>query len=153
MPSTQIGLAMPVIKTRKRTATVCDFARSLSSKLRGNIKLWTYQLRPFPLFWLHAYLVVGILGKRGEAFISTRSKARMISTDYMQICHPHKSTAVHSLTFLFVTSKHFSVPLFSLLFGPEDKGPPSSLFTCFPHHQIPQQFECMYLHPVWPCSQ
>lgn len=45
----------------------------------------------------------------------------MISTDYMQICHRHKSTAVHGLTFLFVTSKHFSVPLLSLLFGPVDK--------------------------------
>lgn len=41
----------------------------------------------------------------GEAFISTRSKACVISTDYMQICHRHKCPAVHSLTFLFVTSK------------------------------------------------
>lgn len=30
----------------------------------------------------------------------------MINADYMQICHRHKCTAVHGLTFLFVTSKH-----------------------------------------------
>lgn len=74
---------------------------------------------------------------------------RVISRDYMQICHPHKSTAVHGLTFLFVTSKHSSVALLSLLFGPVDKCLPFRRRTkhlshaCSPashitSHQIPQ---------------
>lgn len=81
-------------------------------------------------------------GPKGDAFISTRSEACAISADFMQICHRHKSTAVHGLTFLFVTSKHSSVSLFSLLFGSVDKCLSSKrrkntsrlFFTCFPHH-------------------
>lgn len=42
--------------------------------------------------------------------IPTRSKACVINTHYMQICHRHKGTAVHGLTFLFVTSKHTGHP-------------------------------------------
>lgn len=73
--------------------------------------------------------------KREEAFIPTRNKAGVISTDFMQICHRHKSTAVHGLTFLYVTSKHFSEPLLSLLFGSEDK--------CLPYRR-----STMYFHPL-----
>lgn len=56
--------------------------------------------------------------------VGTRERGpsgRVISRDFMHICHRHKSTAVHGLTFLFVTSKHSSVALLSLLFGPVDK--------------------------------
>lgn len=90
------------------------------SKLKRKNTLWTCRLSTFPL-WLHNCSLVGNLAKKGDAFISTGSKARTISTNYMQICHRHKSTAVHGLTFLFVTSKHSSVPLLSLVFGPVDK--------------------------------
>lgn len=77
----------------------------------------------------------------------------MISTDYMQICHRHKSTAVHSLTFLFVTSKHFSVPLLSLLFGPEDKRLPfrsrtkhhSDLCSPVSHIAVHQITQCVWM--------
>lgn len=84
---------------------ICHCTRSIL-KLRRNNRLWTYQLSTFPLFLVHNCPLAGNLVKQGDAFISTRSKACVISTNYVQICHRHKSTAVHGLTFLFVTSKH-----------------------------------------------
>lgn len=97
--------------------------------------------------------MVGILVQKkmreaGEAFKSTRSNACAINTDYMQICHRHKCTAVRSLTFLFVTSKS--------AVGPNDKIYPSSLFTCFLHHCTSNKTVCLDvcvpLYLSWPCS-
>lgn len=158
---------MHIIRCQE-TATAYHCIWSLISKQRGNGKLWQYQPSTFPLFWLHNYTMVGILVKRGDAFISTRSKAYVISTDYMQICHRHKSTAVHSLTFLFVTSKHSLLPLLGLLFGPVDKcilfrrgtkhlSPlftPVSYITAHQTSQYVNMFGCVsiqfgFYHPCW----
>lgn len=54
----------------------------------------------------------------------------MINTDYMQICHRHKCTAVPGLTFLFVTSKH--------TVHPRGRGPSLISLHLFPTlHWIP----------------
>lgn len=52
------------------------------------------------------------------------------------------------------TVSHFYLSLQSLLLGPEDTAPPSSLFTCFPHLCTSNTTMCLdvclRLHPLWP---